>query len=120
MIRSAISSEADYFQRQAPAFDEAPAPRTSNHPPSNMNVQNGYADVDRPSPDPFTGRDIRYQAVAEAAAGLRTPQKPCEEKTIFDAEGILIILVLNSLYFIPNYCSYLCYIPLTSALSKAS
>ena len=54
-----------------------------------MNVQNGYAEVDRPSPDPFLGRDIRYQAVSEAAAGLRTPQKPADnqEKTIFDAAG---------------------------------
>ncbi|XP_063969686.1 uncharacterized protein LOC129281817 isoform X5 [Lytechinus pictus] len=92
MIKSAFSSEADYFQRTvAEAYNDAPAPRPSTNLPANMNVTNGYGDVDVPSPPPFAGRDIRYQAVAEAAAGLKTPKKVenNQETTIFDAEGSL-------------------------------
>ncbi|XP_041485184.1 uncharacterized protein LOC121431649 isoform X5 [Lytechinus variegatus] len=95
MIKSAFSNEADYFQRTvAEAYNDAPAPpppRPSTNLPANMNVTNGYGDVDIPSPPPFAGRDIRYQAVAEAAAGLKTPKKVenNQEKTIFDAEGSL-------------------------------
>ncbi|XP_030835664.1 protein TBATA isoform X2 [Strongylocentrotus purpuratus] len=85
MIRSAMNSEADYFQRNI--AEAPPPPRPSTNLPANMNVTNGYGDVDIPSPPPFAGRDVRYQAVAEAAAGLKTPKKAeNQEKTIFDAE----------------------------------
>lgn len=85
-----MNSEADYFQRTI--AEAPPPPRPSTNLPANMNVTNGYGDVDIPSPPPFAGRDVRYQAVAEAAAGLKTPKKAenNQEKTIFDAEGICL------------------------------